>query len=379
MNDLSDLGDVDPVTRTELRRLAVRNGGPCVSIFLPTHRYRPDIQQDPLRLRRLLDDAHDRLCALGLKSAQAWELLAPHRELLGRLEFWLHQSHGLALFAAPGFHRRYRVPVALAEEVTVGTNFRVRPLLGLPSAETRFHVLALSPHRVRLFAGTPTTFAELPLGAVPPDLAAAVAFDDVERQSHQRSPGGRDEKLHGHGGDDAPSEQEFDRFLRAVDRGLRAALGSEPVPLVLAGVARDVDQFRAITTQVDVLKECVPGNPDLRNLRELHDLALAIAAPALDAERNQAVHHAQITNDDHIVIDLNEIARAASEGRIASLLVSDRAPIGPWAGDTLDRAIAETLEHGGSALAVPVIDLRNIPAPAAAAVEESGAMAVLRY
>jgi len=79
------------------------------------------------------------------------------------------------------------------------------------------------------------------------------------------------------------------------------------------------------------------------------------------------------------VIDLNEIARAASEGRIASLLVSDKAPIGPWAGDTLDRAIAETLEHGGSALEVAVIDLRNIPATSAAAVEESGAMAVLRY
>ncbi|MFM7062534.1 MAG: hypothetical protein ACKO04_03440 [Actinomycetes bacterium] len=107
--DLRAIGDVDPVTRHELRRLAAWDRGPCVSIYLPTHRFRPDIGEDPLRLRGLLDDAHARLCALGLRSPHAWEVLAPHRELLGRLDFWLHQSFGLALFAAPGFHRRFRV------------------------------------------------------------------------------------------------------------------------------------------------------------------------------------------------------------------------------------------------------------------------------
>lgn len=383
MNDLSPdlrtIGDVDPVTRSEIRRLAVRDGGPCVSIFMPTHRFRPDVGEDPLRLRILLDDAHARLCALGLRSPHAWEVLAPHRELLGRLDFWLHQSFGLALFAAPGFHRRFRVPLPLEQEVTVGSRFRVRQLLSLPSGDEQFSVLSLSPHRVRLFTATPTTFAELPLEGVPGDEAAAVALDDVERQSHTRSPLGRSRRLHGHGGDDPPQAEELVRFLAAVDRGLRTALGPDRGPLVVAATGPDVDAFCRVTRHPESVVGRVVGDPSRWGLKELHDLAFRAARPALEAERYAAVRRVHDTSDDHVVVDLSEIARAAEQGQVESLLVAAGSPSGPWAGDALDRAIAETLGHGGQAIAVDEVDLRGGPPVAPGApVEVPCAAALLR-
>lgn len=377
--DLRAIGDVDPVTRQEVRRLAVWDRGPCVSIYLPTHRFRPDIGEDPLRLRGLLDDAHARLCALGLRSPHAWEVLAPHRELLGRLDFWLHQSFGLALFAAPGFHRRFRVPVPLEQEVTVGSRFRVRQLLSLPSGDEQFSVLALSPRRVRLFAATPTTFAELPLGDVPGSEAAALPFDDPERQSHTRSPLGRSQRLHGHGGDDAPQAEELVRFLAAVDRGLRTALGPDRGPLVVAATGPDVDAFCRVTRQPESVVGRVEGDPSRWGLRELHDRAYRAARPALEAERLAAVRRVHEASDEHVLVDLAEIARAAEQGRVQSLLVATGPPNGPWAGDTLDQAISATLGHGGAALAVDEVDLRGgAEEPAGAPVVAPCAAAVLR-
>ena len=383
MNDLAPelraVGDVDPVTRAEIRRLATRDRGPCVSIYMPTHRFRPDIGEDPLRLRLLLDQAHAQLCALGLRSPRAWEVLAPHRELLGRLDFWLHQSFGLALFAAPGFHRRYRVPLPLDEEVTVGTRFRVRQLLSLPAGDEQFSVLSLSPHRVRLFAATPTTFAELPLADVPQDEASAVAFDDPERQSHTRSPLGRSRMLHGHGGDDPVQAEELVRFLAAVDHGLRTALGPDRGPVVVAGTGPDVDAFCRVTRHPGSVVGRVEGDPSRWGLKELHDLAFRAARPALEAERYAAVRRVHETSDDHVVVDLSEIARAAEQGQVASLLVAAGAPSSPWAGDALDRAIAETLGHGGNAISVDPVDLRGGAEEAVGApVEAPCAAAVLR-
>lgn len=384
MNDPRDLGDTDPVTRHELRRLATHDGGPCVTIYLPTHRYRPDIGQDPTRLRRLLEEAHQRLCDLGLRSPEAWELLAPHRELLGRLDFWLHQSHGLALFAAPGFHRRYRLPFLVDEDVTVGTQFRVRPLLALPTADRQYHLLVVDPQRVRAFVGTTNAFAELPLGDVPSDLATAVALDDPERQRHARSPMGRSTPEPGHGGDDPPRDEERHRFLQMVDRGLSSVFAPDPAPLVLAGVAEDVDELERAMAHPAWVVGRVLGSPSAWGLRELHARSLAAASDALEVDRIDALRDLQELGDDRIVVDLAEIARAAEEGRVASLVVAADARGGPWAGDLLDRAIAQTLGHGGAAVAVAEIDLRQraqIGALAAEGdlVEPAEAAAVLRY
>ncbi|MFM7069833.1 MAG: hypothetical protein ACKOYM_10290, partial [Actinomycetes bacterium] len=325
----------------------------------------PDIGQDAIALRGLLEQAHERLCDLGLRSPHAWELLAPHRALLGRLDFWLHQSIGLALFASPGFHRRYRVPLPFEREVTVGTHFRVRPLLPLPSGDGQFTVLALSPQRVRLFAATLTTFTELPLATIPSDEASAVAFDDPERQSHVRSPLGRGARLHGHGGDDPPDAQEMLRFLVAVDRGLHDLLGATPGPVVVAGVTESIDDFLRVARRPDLVVGRVAGNPDHLSAQELHDRSLAAAQPAFDAERRRAVEQLRESPDDEVVVDLAEIARAAEEGRVSSLLVAVGPSAGTWAGDTLDRAIAATLGHGGTALAVDPVDLRRSAGPAA--------------
>src|SRR5262245_38601884 len=104
---------MDLFTRDDLRALLAQRPGPCVSLFLPTHR--GGSAQDPVRFRNLLATAGDRLLTSGVRAAEARELLAPAQLLLGEPLFWKNQCDGLALFLTPDFLRVYRLPLPLGE------------------------------------------------------------------------------------------------------------------------------------------------------------------------------------------------------------------------------------------------------------------------
>jgi hypothetical protein len=144
------LGEIDLISADAVSALGAVDG-PCVSVLMPTHRHGPETLQGPVRLRNLVEQAASDLTDAGTPAGDAADLLAPVRALLDDAAFWQHQADGLALFAAPGWFSRFRLPMALVEEVTVGSSFRVVPLIPLLSGDGFFFVLALSQNSVRLF------------------------------------------------------------------------------------------------------------------------------------------------------------------------------------------------------------------------------------
>ena len=68
---------MDVIRRTDLQRLALGRPGPCGSVFLPTHRAGPEVQQGPIRLKNLLRQATEALKADGVRAPEIDQLLAP--------------------------------------------------------------------------------------------------------------------------------------------------------------------------------------------------------------------------------------------------------------------------------------------------------------
>jgi hypothetical protein len=141
----------------ELVRLMASVPPPAVSFYLPTHRAVPETRQDPIRFKNLLRAAEGQVLAAGARAAEASAMLAPAFELLEDTDFWLDQQDGLAVFAAAGFFRRYRVPSRLDKMVVVSHRFHVKPLVPLVTGDSTFFLLALSQNQVRLFEGTRDT------------------------------------------------------------------------------------------------------------------------------------------------------------------------------------------------------------------------------
>ena len=145
---------MDVIRRTDLQRLALGRHGPCVSVFLPTHRAGREVEQVPIRLKNLLRQATEALEADGVKAPTIKSLLAPLRRLLDDRLFWQYQSDGLALFSRPGWWRSFRVPLDLPELAVVDDRFHVTPLLPLLAGDGHFFVLALSQNQIGLLEGT---------------------------------------------------------------------------------------------------------------------------------------------------------------------------------------------------------------------------------
>jgi hypothetical protein len=364
MTGIVHLGEIDPLSEADAQALAQHETGPCVSIFLPTHRAGPQVQQDPIRLRNLLDEADANLAGAGIEPKAAEDLLAPWRALLTDAEFWRHQADGLALYAAPGFHRRYRVPLVLDDAVVVGSVFRIRPLLRLVSSDGVAFVLALSQNEVRLYEMTRSTLSEAALGSTPRSMAEALRYEDPERQLQLRSTGRETVQFHGHGAGAEVDKEALERFLRAVDRGLEEVLGADRHPLVLAAVGYYAPILRSVSRHPRIVDAVVEGNPEGLGPPELHARAWPLVEPALLADRTRTIERYREAPTSRVMSDPAGVVGAAREGRVESLLVSADTPVwgsvdddgtvttrvanDPDAIDLVDHAVVEALRTGAT-------------------------------
>jgi hypothetical protein len=371
MSDVASLGSVD---------------GPCVSLFMGTHRFGPETTtQDPVRLRNLVESARSAMSDAGTEPAVIDEILDPVSALVDDSSFWQHQSDGLAVFSARGRFERFRVQLPLAEEATVAGSFRVRPLLPAVTGDDRCFVLALSQKSVQLFEATSTMMSRLDSESLPESMDVALAFEDPERQLQSHSVGGRDVAFHGHGMGGEVDRDEVERFLRAVDRGVIEALGDARDPLVLACVESYLPIYRSVSRYPNVADEVIAGNPEHRPMAELHGAAQLIVQPHVAARTDAMIarfHSAAGTGNT--ADNLPDVLAAARDGRVAQLFVTIGDPV--WGHldeqgslslaarsigdeDLVDRAVYETLAHHGE---VVVTDPETLGASSAAA-------ALLRY
>jgi hypothetical protein len=388
---------VDLLTRAELERLAEKEDGWHVSIFLPTHRAGQEVEEDRIRLKNLLAQAGEGLVAAGVRTSSAQELLRPASSLLQDYQFWRHLGEGLAAFLSRSFSRCYRLPQRFAPLAVVAERFHIKPLMPLLSGDGQFYVLALSQHQVRLLQGTRYSVDEVGLDDVPQGLPEALKFNDPERQlqfhTGTRYPGAiadRPAQFHGHGvGQGTDSKTDILRYFHQVDEGLRRLLAGERAPMVLAGVDYLLPLYRQASNYPRLIDEGIVGNPDELRAQELRKKAWDAVRPIFSREREEAVATYQTlagAGSDRASADLVEIVPAAHFGRVGVLFVAlgiqrwgsfDRqtsavevhAQHEPGDEDLLDLAAVQTLLQGGNVYAV---DAETVPADAPLA-------AVFRY
>jgi hypothetical protein len=361
-------------TRDELRSLTGSSQGPCVSVYMPTHRVSMENQQDRTRLKNLIRQAQDALQAYGLRPSEAESLLEPAARILGAIPFWKDKADGLALFLSPGIFRQYQLPISFESLVVVAHRFHVKPLLALLGGN-EFFVLALSQNAVKLFEGSRFGLSDIdePEG-VPKSLADALKYDVLEKQLQFQTGtgvGGKGERAAMfHGQDLADNKERIQRYFRQIDQGLRDLLREAQAPLVLAGVEYLLPIYKEINTYQHLLNGGITGNPEGVSLEDLHRQAWAQVEPYFKREQDEAAaRYRQLAGTGRTSHDSREIVPGAYHGRVEFLFVAvgrqqwgdydpgaDRVDLHPVAQpgsfDLLDLAATQTLLHGGTVFAV---------------------------
>lgn len=363
---------MDVLTHEDLAILMAERPGPCVSAYLPTHPVGPGTTpEDPATFKNLVTDAARELADRGVRRPDIDALLDPVLAL-DNSHFWSHQDTGLAIFAAPGFMREYRLPASFPTRSVVADRFHLKPLLPIVQGE-RCLVLALSQQDIRLLGADRYGVRPVGLRSVPTSLEEALQYDDPEKQLQSRQSGvagrgGQTASFHGHGAN-LDEKDRILRYFRQVDQGLQEVLRHEQSPLVLAGVDYLLPIYRSVCSYQPLMDGTIEGNPEQISDLELAERARTIVDPWFAGRRNEAAAaFARHAGTDKASDRLDLVVSAAHQGRVATLFV----PVGvqrwgrvsggaieehsqpePGDIDLLDEAALATWKTDGQVFAVP--------------------------
>ena len=119
-------------TTSGLIRQGLRSGAlletcdpPCLSLYQPTHRHRPENQQDPIRFGNLVKALEESLLQK-YPTREIQTLLDPFLALAEDRDFWEHTLDGLAVLGARGVFRVYRLQRPVAELAVVADSFHTK-------------------------------------------------------------------------------------------------------------------------------------------------------------------------------------------------------------------------------------------------------------
>lgn len=323
---------MDILKQTDLKELIETPREWCVSIYLPTHRFGREQQQDPIRFKNLITQAQEKLLESGLRRPEVQEMIHPAENLLEDKDFWQRQSDGLAVFLAPDFSRIYRLPSKFDELLVVASNFQIKPLLPLLAENGQFYILALSLNEIRLFLSTRDTINRVDLPDVPTSMQEALWMDDPEKhldfhtaKKNPSTSADRPAMFHGQGVQaDEQEKKNILRYFKLVDNGLSRLLSDITIPMVLAGVDYLLPIYHQANTYSNVLDEGLEGNPEELDEKKLHKSAWELVEPRFVQEQKEALEqfkqlHGQ--KNDLASDDLKAVVKAANFGRVDTLIV----------------------------------------------------------
>jgi hypothetical protein len=364
---------------------------PCLSLYQPTHRHRPDVDQDPVRFRNLVRALEESL--QGDYSPKEIEtLLAPFRELASDRPFWQHGLDGLAVLGSFDTFLVYRLQRRVPELAVVADSFHTKPLLRVMQSADRFQVLALELERIRMFEGDRYVLDEIPLAeGVPGTLTEALGDERTSPHQTVASYGGRapgTPMRHGHGSRSEEVEVDTERFFRVVDRAVTEH-HSRPsgLPLLLATLPQNRSEFRRVSQNPFLTELTIDVHPNSVTTEELRVAAWKVLEPVYLQRLAALVERFGTARANHSgSADVADVAAAAVAGRVETLLIeAERVMPGrvdfetgrvyegslerTEMGDVLDDLGEQVLRTGGEVVVVPAERMPN----------GSGLAAIYRY
>ncbi len=319
------------ITRGDLLSLMQSDGKTAVSIYMPTHKTGRELQQDPIRLKNLLDDVQDVLKARGWNTGEINHLLDPALRIFGDNQFWQHLSDGLAILLSEDIFRLYRVPISFDSFVRVADHFYLKPLMPLLTGDGHYYVLTLSQGKVRLLEGTREALDEIDMEGVPDSLRKALMWDEYEQHVQWQTgtapaPGGGERRAMYHGQSSGEQEQKTEilRFFQKVDAGIQEYLKDRKAPLVLVGVEYLLPIYRQANGYPHLASDGVAAQPDSMSLNEIHERTWELIQPFFQRAREEAEAQYKILagrGDTQASNDIEKIAPAAYYGRVETLFL----------------------------------------------------------
>lgn len=364
------------ITIERLIGLLAADEPPCISLYQPTHRQHPENQQDPIRYRNLLGEMETTLRAK-YPTREVRAILERFQAFARDDQFWNHRTDGLAIFSSPVRFEIFELQRPIRELLVVADSFHTKPLIRILQSADRYQILCLNRQEARLYEGNRDALDPVELTDVPSTITEVLG--DERSPSTQavgtygtRAGGGGTAIRHEHEPRSDKVEAEMDRFFRAVDRGILEH-HSRPsgLPLLLAALPESHEPFRRVSRNPFLLPDGITMNPDSFSLDQLRAQSWTHIEPFYLARLEALKENFHTAwSQQTASADLSDVAKAATAGRVGTLLVEADRVIpgvldrttgairsgdseGPHVGDMLDDLGELVLAKSGEVVVVP--------------------------
>lgn len=347
-----------------IKELAKRKGGPCVSIYLPTHRNAPENKQDRIRFKNLLSQAEKEIAdKFAVKNPS--QFMKEAEELYQDLMFWTHAGDGLALLIDEEETRILKLEGKIPERLVVGERFHLLPLLNYYEFMNESYILDISKDRFKLYYGSREGIEAIDTPEVAQNFQDL--FDDWDIQDdHHHS--GRVANYQGHQSKPEINEKETQKYLRYVAKGLGNLLKDSDLPLLVFGTTEVLSLFKEYSKgDLEIYRQIDKPLASLQ-INEIYDKLKEILLPRYEKEiesyledLNTEIAKDRGTDNESLVL------REAPTGRIDSLFIAS--DMGGLIEEETDKLVQNVLTTDGR---VVLIDEAITPFP-------MGLGAIFRY
>ncbi len=310
-----------------LSELLTIEEGPCISIYMPTHRSHPENQQDHIKFKNLLKELEKSLSEKYTNS-EINEILEPFHALVLNEEFWNYNPVGIAVFGAKGFFEIYGLSSLTSELAIAANTFHTKPLRQYLQSVDRYHILGINLHEAKLYEGNRYSITEVPLENVMPNtITDALGEELTEPHLTAASYGGAGQgssaMFHGHGSKNDEVDKDAERFFRTISTHIHEKYSMPTgLPLILATLPEHQNLFLKVSNNSLLLEEAINVVPESVSREKLIQMAWEVMEPAYLAELDKLSESFSQSKNDKLGSDsINEIARAAFDGRVDTLLI----------------------------------------------------------
>src|SRR5690606_35087059 len=325
---------MDILNQDKLKELMSKRNNPSVSIYIPTHRKGAEVEQDHIRFKNQLREIEKKLLTNNFKQQQVDELLNPAKQLIDNIDFWNHQSDGLAVFISPKEFLYYRIPEYFEEQNSIADRYHTRPLIKMMNGNIRFLLLTLNQKNIRLFESTRFTINEIELKDVPVSIEEFFASEEEDGSLRQSAvtmsvsaAGGRNPvgaAYHGQAGFDAATHKEkIQQFFHLVDTSLQKYLNAEKAPLLIAGVEYLIPLYKEANTYPYILEKSLQINTQDLSEQELRDAAWDIIKSKTEENIQNALNqYGNYAGTQRASDKVDEIIKNSFSNRILYLFIN---------------------------------------------------------
>lgn len=273
----------------------------CVTIAFNTHRTFSGHQSDEIRLKNMIREAES-LLNKSTDSATAASVMERLEPLLKEVDHTKNLD-SMLIFANPDLFELVRLPVSVTNRVEVANAFSIRDLVRADNESSGYYILVLSRRNARLieaYNGQVVTedFPEFPM------INEVVEVDTLKLTMA------------------SGTDNLIENFFKQVDNALQPIMNQKRLVLVVATEERNFHHFNKVTSNAKQIVGHLNRNRDEEESRLIaQDAWPLIHAELIKRNDSRIMELKEAVSRGTFLSDLNDIARAVSEGRGRTLYV----------------------------------------------------------